>query len=417
MLADEIKKIVRDFSLVSTAHGLPNIFKSKRLFNRLFWLFFVLSSSIISCYFIYLSVLAYFEYDVITIIKTEYDQPAEFPTVTFCSRINGLFDNLNQSIFKEMSFGYDKSLINDPFNHLETFFTINLGRCFRFNSGKNLTNHSIPIRMSTIGGRDDCFSLKVNPDIPVSIWIHNRTTPPNIEFFNNHDNYYSTTNGSKSHLAIHKTVEYQLGMPYNQCLKNLKSFKKNLTIINQIDTSNQSYTHKTCLQKCFELYYIEKNPCNCTNTSLGNVWLDCWIKKEKSDLKSCTYTFKIEFYKNILSDMCRQYCPIECDSVTYLVTPNDYSVYDNLTSVIVYYESLKYTLITQSPKMQTFDLVSNVGGILGLFVGISFVNLFEISEILLEIALVFYKRFNNPNGLNIETNESATTTTTTTIFV
>ncbi len=65
--------------------------------------------------------------------------------------------------------------------------------------------------------------------------------------------------------------------------------------------------------------------------------------------------------------------------------------------------------------MQTFDLVSNVGGILGLFVGISFVNLFEISEILLEIALPFYKRFNNPNGLNIETNESATTTATTNV--
>ena len=39
--------------------------------------------------------------------------------------------------------------------------------------------------------------------------------------------------------------------------------------------------------------------------------------------------------------------------------------------------------------MQLFDLISNIGGILGLFVGLSFVNLFEIGEILFEICFIF----------------------------
>ena len=140
---------------------MPNFVRSKSCFNILFWFGFITSSIIASSFYVYLSILAYFEYDVVTIYKTGYDQPAELPTVTLCSRALGKFDNLSQLQIKEIRFGYDNSLTKDPFNHLETFYNKMLGRCFRFNSGKNLNNHSIPIKKSTFGGRDDCFAFTV----------------------------------------------------------------------------------------------------------------------------------------------------------------------------------------------------------------------------------------------------------------
>lgn len=61
----------------------------------------------------------------------------------------------------------------------------------------------------------------------------------------------------------------------------------------------------------------------------------------------------------------------------------------------VYYKDLKYTFISQQPKVELFDLISNIGGILGLFLGVSFLTCVEFFEILFEIIYVlFLKKYN-----------------------
>jgi hypothetical protein len=56
--------------------------------------------------------------------------------------------------------------------------------------------------------------------------------------------------------------------------------------------------------------------------------------------------------------------------------------------IYVYYSSLKYILITEQSQMHIIDLILNEGGTLGLFIGVSFVSLFEISKIILEIIMI-----------------------------
>ena len=94
-----------------------------------------------------------------------------------------------------------------------------------------------------------------------------------------------------------------------------------------------------------------------------------------------------------MNKACDQYCPLVCDSISYLVSDNNYMNNDDLTSIVVFYQSLQYTLITQHPKTETFDFISSVGGILGLFIGISFVSLFEIGEVFIEIDFILFNRF------------------------
>ena len=53
----------------------------------------------------------------------------------------------------------------------------------------------------------------------------------------------------------------------------------------------------------------------------------------------------------------------------------------------VYFERLEYTLISQSEKTTLSDLVANVGGTFGLFIGISFLSFLEILEVLVTIYL------------------------------
>ena len=117
------------------------------------------------------------------------------------------------------------------------------------------------------------------------------------------------------------------------------------------------------------------------------------------------------------TEMCSQLCPLECDQYSYEIfhTPskiigtgqinkfkeNDFTyislpqfkTYENVSktyySINAYYEDSKYTLISQQPRIELFGLISNLGGILGLFIGFSFISLLEIIELLAEFIYIY----------------------------
>ena len=53
---------------------------------------------------------------------------------------------------------------------------------------------------------------------------------------------------------------------------------------------------------------------------------------------------------------------------------------------------MTYTLMLELPKIKIVDLVANLGGILGLFIGISFLSFVEILEIILEIFIILFEK-------------------------
>ena len=53
----------------------------------------------------------------------------------------------------------------------------------------------------------------------------------------------------------------------------------------------------------------------------------------------------------------------------------------NVARVQIFYNELKETFISEEIKTKIFDLVSNIGGTLGLFLGLSFLSLIEFFEI------------------------------------
>ena len=65
---------------------------------------------------------------------------------------------------------------------------------------------------------------------------------------------------------------------------------------------------------------------------------------------------------------------------------------NNLISIDIYYENLEYTSISQLPKMDIIDLISNIGSNLSLFIGISFLSFAEIIEIIGEILIILFQK-------------------------
>ena len=76
----------------------------------------------------------------------------------------------------------------------------------------------------------------------------------------------------------------------------------------------------------------------------------------------------------------------------------EFKTYENVSksffSIYVYYEDLDYTLIEQIPKIQIFDLISNVGGLFGLFLGKYNIFIYYWITFIAEVSNIHYLLFN-----------------------
>ena len=136
-----IKSNLSDILAESTAYGLPKIFKSKRLFLKLFWLLFFILGSTASIYFTIQSINNFLRiYEVIPQISKISQDPMPFPTITFCPPNPALFENKSiNDLFKFDSYGW--KIYTNLDSYLERFPTLEYGDCFHFNSGHNMSGN------------------------------------------------------------------------------------------------------------------------------------------------------------------------------------------------------------------------------------------------------------------------------------
>jgi len=396
----EIKTNLSEILSESTAYGFSKILKSKRLFFKIFWLAFILFGSIASIYFIFNAIQNYFKYEVIPKIEIIHENKISLPTITFCNNDK----SFNKDLIDFCSFNKEQNNCIDNFQMFYSTWYEHSGNCLQFNSGKN---SSIPI-LKTAGGVEYGLYISFKSNLSIDIWIDD----PTSNSFINGKTYRTISDYLIDYepqfyydFQLSKTVENKLGPPYNPCYKenDLNSFQMNKTIINYLRLNNVKYKQEYCEQLCPELEYLKKNPCSCTNTSLGNVERDCMSQQLNQNIIKCTNDYLKNYDKKQLEETCKQYCPLECDSVTYTVSfMKDKDL--TLPYILIYFKELKYNKYSEIPKTEPFDFISSIGGILGLFIGCSFVTLFEISELLFEICFIFYgkKQQQINNELSIE---------------
>ena len=87
----QIKESTLKLILVSTIQGVPNIFRTNRLFFKLMWIC-LCSVSIVMCIsYTHESLVSYLEYDTITTIREKRQPVMPFPAVTICDYFNSNF--------------------------------------------------------------------------------------------------------------------------------------------------------------------------------------------------------------------------------------------------------------------------------------------------------------------------------------
>ena len=78
-------------------------------------------------------------------------------------------------------------------------------------------------------------------------------------------------------------------------------------------------------------------------------------------------------------------------------------VKQSIVNLNIFYDRLSFTEISEKPSFTFVDLVSNVGGTFGLFIGISLLSLLEMVEIIYEMLHQYLKTRVNPTKRKVRT--------------
>ena len=305
-------------------------------------------------------------------------------------------------------------------NEFSFYYSLEYGNCYQFNSGHNMNAQPMPLKYLYSQGEDNGLFLVIYLNKVMNEYITTYSSGYKI-FIHNHTYEAISTNpidakpGSLTNIGIKKTFIYKAQSPFSEC-DRLTEFTSELyeLIVRKNVTYRQVDCFDLCLQKmvisacqCYSLKYLKLvdgvGPC----LSLDE--LKCF--KQEND----------RFLQSEKSKLCGDQCPLECNSVDYEFS---YSISDfpteeyfnsfklnssskkiylngeyvnfetykkSFIGLNIYYPYLKYTEIVEVEKFSLIDLLSNIGGTLGLFLGISFLSFIEIFEILFEIFLVLVR--------------------------
>ena len=137
---------------------------------------------------------------------------------------------------------------------------------------------------------------------------------------------------------------------------------------------NATYREDNCIELC--LIQLTNNKYN-------------WSLKSYYDLNYLKNCRDDSDFSNDLAG-CEQECPTECDTNIYSLVPTVEEVFRNKTSFVFMLGDFSSLEITQIPKFTSFNLVSTIGGTLGLFVGIRFLSIVEVVELFMDILVVTF---------------------------
>ncbi len=365
---------------------------------KLLWTIVILGVFGAGFYIISQAVADFNKFDKITNIERVNPENVTFPAITICTGEgysrehyrNGLlikndkvFTNLLQK-FLYFNSTYFISFKNDSYlevnNHLDTFKTnhpyFEFLDCLRFNA---VTNRSVELFKAS--------SILDGPRISFNDFY--RENISNIEYYrytfifdhfivyigNNSVNSFENLKylvldpDSKHLFEIEKvSVETKLPEPYNPCKKS---------------SVDEPYHQMDCIEAC--TYKEIKSKYNCTfHLTLFSI----------QGLKQC----ELDFRKLIaeFSASCLKECPLEnCFSERF--TFDSKTISSDLEVSLFYFKfrDLSTLNITQIPKTDPFTFLNNIGGGLGLFMGIAFPNLIEFFQFILEIILILFIRKTN----------------------
>ncbi|CAD5206518.1 unnamed protein product [Bursaphelenchus okinawaensis] len=316
-------------------------------------------------------------------------------------------NELNQSEIGKI--GYDKGefITKCSFNgrqcSIEDDFSVyidpSFGNCFTFNY-----NTSKMIRSeragSNYGLRFQVF-VNITDYLPtteaagVRITVHSPTEQP---FPDTHG--YSAPTGFVSSFAIRLKSINRLPMPYGQCVKDGKD--------EDYIFQDKEYSTEGCQRTCIQKYLVQKCGCGDPRFPAYQNHSNCPVAV--SSLRDCLRA-EMKNAARLDTCICQQPCNQEVYTVSYscarwpsgqsagtsqecgpLLTPQQCLHFhrEQAALIEVYFEQLNYESLKESEAYGFPNLLSDFGGQLGLWMGVSVITIMEVCILMTEIVVGFF---------------------------
>ena len=441
-----------------TLHGLPNVFRTKYILFKIVWVILFLTALGVSIYFVYNTIEEYLRYEVTTLVRSINVDEMDFPVITICNvnqisnqkgldhflsiwnqyannySLENLSDYFNStkngfanyyysaSVFfyqipirerqnysvniKEIfTYGFlnDYNLTSDDFNWIFNPF---LGNCYQLNTDAKLKTKAYAQNVLQLYLNFDFPIIVQNFGYPNAIYLILKSKKSNI-YRLYQQNSFIILGGSSVSLKLTKSVFNKQKKPYSDCdfvqdddgnFEYPSWFDRKY--YDQIKSAGYEYSQSMCISFC-QIDKI-KNDCTFRASSLNapNNMDNFCPNKSLNFLNSFQflYNFYLAYYYNKELDAeCAKFCPLECNTENYdvsLITKEFSSDNKNYIDLYINYNSLSYYNYDESPSISVYNLVSNIGGAIGLLLGMSLLSIFEILEmIVLSIILIVQHKY------------------------
>jgi len=460
-----LKLIVKEWSLASSAQCLPKIFQYENAFIRIVFVFILLAFLSGTFFLLIRAVFDFLSYDVVSQIRVYDEATLTYPVITICDA-NPFTSQEAEGILKELKIeqanlykGFNPdNLLGDPaiqslISQYFSYVSYSMNRAFDLDDEKKqkLSNSLISkIKFCTFDNRPcekndfvwyfsylygNCFMFNSNASqvkktkmsgslygllvllgnltsqnkYPTSYASGLRVFVTNTSFLTQSSQQKLVETSKFTSIEIKKTIAYREPYPYSQC-KDLSDFKSELH--DQLQKSGGNYRQTYCFELCLQRLIILE--CKC--------FLYAFPTFDHQKVKPCftlndssCYFQVIINASNKLEEKCILECPLECDYVRYdlgsstLSFPNE-EFFESLKNssneyaamsidefkrkylvLNVFYANKEYTEMREIPKISLIDLVSNLGGVVGVFLGLTIFTLIEIMELIIQLIFGCFK--------------------------
>ena len=393
-------------------HGIYHIFTVNNQAGKIFWLALFLASSSYVTYQVIEISTSYLDYSVITKVEKKNQKPLRFPAATFCPTdsdsqsfmISNRMTFVNGSTVKQIFEPTDRgekfigsySFGGQPYKYPAYFEKIIIpddGLCYTFNPNGTMfqyragAKHGLSIRLSIntssyIFGNGVRISLRSKDEFPF----------PSIDGI-------GISPGFSSFISLIKRTLIRKESPYtSNCSQGRDE--------HQIYPGK--YTVTNCELSCIERDLMDR--CDLTYSFVTTVYLSnqktSRLLKHYNESKALKCINQEGMYRSVITAECN--CRVPCHEVVYDKTLSSIKLpNDNHLDVKIYFEELLNEIITEIPEWTFTKLLSDIGGLTGIWLGAS---VFSIMELFILLGYTPFYLFRNKadnfkKAENIEIND------------
>ncbi len=336
--------------------GYSKILETNNYFKKTFWLISMIALCYGGIFYVISSVQDYQGYEVVTKIQVIDADKLTFPAVTFCVLQIEFREHFGVRVKKQTNFSdvfieclfetYNNNCSINDFEYNPIYFVpfASFFPCYSFNTKRN-KSYSVN-RVGIYTGL--VVSLNLSTTEQIYYHVGDNNVRPVFTEFNNI--IQKKEDGKFVSIEMKKTVDIKLPIPYTSCSERINSETSHL--VKRILYQNIAYRQKNCFDLCFNIYLTEYALTNNLTKAVA------YLKLEFDYIGNCSHV-----------------CPLECSSTSFEIFGCESRSNLNVLLMNFYYSEQKYTEITQIEKTTMADLVSNAGGVLGLFLELSFLSI------------------------------------------